>query len=470
MTHSNARNISLEELDKNSILHPATSIVDHLRTGPTIMSRGQGIRLTDHTGREFIDLCAGLWCMNIGYGREEVGEAAARAMGEMGYYHLFASQSNAYLPQLADRVLNLLHNKAGATHLSKVFFGTSGSDANDTNFKMVRYYNLLRGKPEKRKFISRAGAYHGLTYAAASLTGIPAYHKAWDLPLEQVRHTSCPHYFRFADDGESEADYTARLLRELEQIIAEEGADTIAAFIAEPIMGTGGVFIPPAGYFEGVQKILKQNDILFIADEVITGFGRTGSWFATGKMNLKPDIMTLAKGITSAYFPLSASVFSEEIWETLKAASPEWGPVMHGFTYSGHPVGAAVSMCVLDILERENLVERCAEAGDYMLQQLRAKIADHPFIGDVRGEGLMIAVELIADKEARRWFPAEAGAHKVLSAALRNKGIISRALPLIETLGISPPFTITREEIDEATDLFADTLNASTDDLAALAQ
>ena len=469
MTLANTRNISLEEMDKNSILHPATSIVDHLRDGPTIMSEGKGIRLTDHTGRKFIDMCGGLWCMNIGYGREEVGEAAARAMGKMGYYHLFASQSNDYLPELADRVLNLLHTKGSAPHLSKMFFGTSGSDANDTNVKLVRYYNMLRGKPEKRKFISRTGAYHGLTYAAASLTGIPAYHKAWDLPLDQVRHTQCPHYYRFGETGETEADYTARLLRELEGIIAEEGAANIAAFIAEPVMGTGGVFIPPAGYFEGVHNILKQNDILFIADEVITGFGRTGSWFSTGAMNLKPDVVTLAKGITSAYFPMSASVISDEIWETLKAASPEWGPVMHGFTYSGHPVGAAVSMCVLDIMEREDLVTRCADSGAYLLQQLKQKIGDHPFIGDIRGEGLMIAIELAADKASRRWFPAEAGAHKIVSKHLREKGIISRALPLIETLGISPAFTITQAEIDEATDLYAEGLKAATPELEKLA-
>jgi L-2,4-diaminobutyrate transaminase len=392
------QNYSLEEMDRQSLIHPATSIADHLKNGPTIIAGGSGVRVKDRQGRELIDCGAGLWCVNIGFGRAELGEAAAQAMRDLGYYHTFSSYSNEPIIRLADRVLSLFRERAGAGHLAKIFFGTSGSDANDTNFKLVRYYNNLLGRPQKKKVISRLGSYHGLTYAAGSLTGIAAFHKAFDLPIEGVLHTSCPHFYRFAESGEDEAAFTARIVHDLETLIAREGAETIAAFIAEPIMGTGGVFLPPKGYFERVQELLAEHDILFIADEVITGFGRTGSWFATGLLDLKPDIVTLAKGITSAYFPLSASVISEKIWEVLRDTSPEMGPLMHGFTYSGHPVGGAVGLANLDIMEREGLIENSAEMGTYLRDQLRERLADNPFVGDVRGAGLMVAVEFVAEK------------------------------------------------------------------------
>ena len=247
-----------------------------------------------------------------------MAEAAKSAIEDLAYYHLFGGASNEPIIRLAERVLRLFHEKAGATHLSKVFFGQGGSDANDTNYKLIRYYNNLRGLPKKKKFISRLGGYHGLTTIAASLTGIPVYHKAFDLPVEGVSHTSCPHYFRFAQKGETEDAFTNRMIAEIEGMIQKEGPETVAAFIAEPIMGTGGVVMPPKGYFEKLQTLLDRHDILFIADEVITGFGRTGHWFATGGMHLKPDIVTLAKGITSAYFPVSASV----IWAEMRTRLP----------------------------------------------------------------------------------------------------------------------------------------------------
>jgi L-2,4-diaminobutyrate transaminase len=448
MAHA-VQNYSLEEMDRQSLIHPATSIADHLKSGPTIIAGGAGVRVKDRNGRELIDCGAGLWCVNIGYGRAELGEAAALAMRDLGYYHTFTSYSNEPIIRLADRVLSLFHEKADARHLSKVFFGTSGSDANDTNFKLVRYYNNLRGRPQKKRVISRLGAYHGLTYAAASLTGIPSFHKAFDLPIEGVFHTSCPHFFRFAERGEDEADFTARMVRDLEALIAREGADTIAAFIAEPIMGTGGVFLPPRGYFERVQEVLAENDILFIADEVITGFGRTGEWFATGLFDLKPDIVTLAKGITSAYFPLSASVISEDIWTVLRDASPEFGPLMHGFTYSGHPVGGAVGLANLDIMEREGLVENSAAMGAYLRDRLQERLADNPFVGDIRGAGLMIAVEFVADKEEPRFFDPQTQVHRVVARKLLGQGLLVRALPYGEIISFSPPLCITRAEIDE---------------------
>ena len=348
----------------------------------------------------------------------------------------------------------LFRSKAGAAHLSKVFFGTSGSDANDTNFKLVRYYNNLRGRPQKKKIISRLGSYHGLTYAAGSLTGIPAFHEAFDLPIDGVFHTSCPHFYRFAENGEDEEAFTDRMIGDLEALIAREGAETIAAFIAEPIMGTGGVFLPPKGYFARVQKVLAENDILFIADEVITGFGRTGAWFATGLFELKPDIVTLAKGITSAYFPLSASLVSEQIWTVLRDASPEMGPLMHGFTYSGHPVGGAVGLANLDIMEREGLVENSAAMGAYLRDCLRDRLADNPFVGDIRGAGLMVAVEFVADRRSRRFFDPQTEPHRVVARKALEEGVLVRALPYADVTSFSPPLCITRADIDEIVECY----------------
>src|SRR5690349_16351491 len=464
-----AENYSLEEMDRQSLIHPATSIVDHLKNGPIIVSDGHGIRLKDQNGRDIIDCGAGLWCVDIGYGRTELAEAAKKAVQELSYYHLFGSSSNEAAIRLADRVLTLFREKAGARHLSKIFFGTSGSDANDTNFKLVRYYNNLLGRPQKKKVISRLGSYHGLTYAAGSLTGIAAFHKAFDLPIEGVLHASCPHFYRFGEDGEDEEAFTARMVRDLGALIAREGPETIAAFIAEPIMGTGGVFLPPKGYFEQVQQLLAEHDILFIADEVITGFGRTGAWFATGLFGLKPDIVTLAKGITSAYFPLSASVISEKIWEVLRDASPEIGPLMHGFTYSGHPVGGAVGLANLDIMEREGLVENSAAIGAYLRDRLREELADNPFVGDVRGAGLMVAVEFVADKKSRRFFDAQTQPHRIVARKALEEGVQLRALPYGEINSFSPPLCITRREVDEVVERFTHALERTMPELRQLA-
>jgi L-2,4-diaminobutyrate transaminase len=469
MTATGTQNYSLEEMDRQSVFHPATSIADHLANGPTIIAGGSGVRLTDHRGRELIDCGAGLWCVNVGYGRAELGEAAARAMAELGYYHLFASYSNEPIIRLADRVLTLFREKAGAGHLSKVFFGTSGSDANDTNFKLVRYYNNLRDRPQKKKFISRLGSYHGLTYAAGSLTGITSFHMAFDLPVEGVVHTSCPHFYRFAEPGEDEAAFTERMIADLEALIAREGPDTVAAFIAEPVMGTGGVLLPPRGYFARVQQVLEKHDILFIADEVITGFGRTGAWFATGLYDLKPDIVTLAKGITSAYFPLSASVVSEKMWEVLREASPKYGPVMHGFTYSGHPVGGAVALANIDIIEREGLVDNSAKMGVYLRDRLRARVGDNPYIGEIRGQGLMVGVEFVADKAARRFFDPRTGAHRIVARNAFEQGLLVRALAFSETISFSPPLIISESEVDEAIERFARALDLAMPELRRLA-
>jgi L-2,4-diaminobutyrate transaminase len=462
-------NYTLEEMDRQSLFHPLTSIATHMKSGPLIVNRGRGVRIRDHKGRELIDCGAGLWCVNVGYGRSEIAEAAKEAIENLNYYHLFGSASTEPAIRLADRILALFRDHAGAGHLARVFFGCSGSDANDTNVKLVRYYNNLLGRPAKKKIIGRHGGYHGLTCASGSLTGIPVYHKAWDLPLDGFLHTSCPHFYRFAEPGETEAAFCDRMLADLEALIERESADTIAAFIAEPIMGTGGVLLPPAGYFERVQEALQRHDILFIADEVITGFGRTGQWFATGLYELKPDIVTLAKGLTSAYFPMSASVISSRIWEVLERASPESGPVMHGFTYSGHPVGGAIGLANLDIMAKEGMVENAAHVGPYLLDRLRETVGDHPYIGDLRGVGLLLAVEFMADRDRRRPFDPAANVHRIVAAKALEHGLMIRPLPFIEVLPFSPPLCITEADCDLAVERFARALDAATPELRRLA-
>src|SRR5215475_7196551 len=323
---------------------------------------------------------------------------------------------------------------------------------------------ISAASPRKRR------SFHGLTYASASLTGIPVYHKAFDLPLPDVMHTSCPHFYRYARSGETESAFTDRMVAELESLIAREGPETIAAFIAEPIMGTGGVLLPPTGYFEKLQQLFEKHDILFIADEVITGFGRTGHWFATGGMNLKPDLVTLAKGITSAYFPVSACVISEKIWDVLRDASSAFGPVMHGFTYSGHPVGAALGLVNIDIMEREGLVEQAAEVGPYFQQLLLQRIGSHPHVGDVRGMGQMLAVEFVADKAAKRFFDPKLSAHRLVAARALEAGVLTRALPFIEVNSFSPPLSMSREIAEQAVERYGNALDAATADLVRLAE
>jgi L-2,4-diaminobutyrate transaminase len=462
-------NFSLEDMDRVSVFHPVSSIADVMANGPTIVGDAVGATVRNRDGKTCIDATAGLWCVNIGYGRPEIAETAATAIRELSYAHMFAGRSNEPSIRVADRLLSLLREQSGAPQMARVFFGSSGSDANDTAYKLVRYYNNLLGRPQKKKVLAHLGGYHGLTFASTSLTGIPAYHKAFDLPIEGVLHVQSPHYYHFAQPGESEEAFCERLIADLAATIEREGAETIAAFISEPILGTGGVLIPPAGYFEKVQALLAKHDILFVVDEVITGFGRTGNWFGTGTFNLKPDILTTAKGITSAYFPMSATIVSEKIWSVLEEASPKAGPVMHGFTYSGHPVGSAIALTNLDIMRDEGLVEKSASNGAYMLDRLRGALADHPYVGDVRGCGLMIGIEFTADKASRRPFPTGSNPHRLAAKASEANGVLTRALPFLDINSFSPPLSITRAEIDRAVDGYAAALSSITGDLRALA-
>jgi L-2,4-diaminobutyrate transaminase len=460
MTGKAAETATLETLDKERVLHPSTSIVDHLRTGPRIMAEGSGVMLTDVSGRRYLDAFAGLWCVNIGYGRTEVSDAIAAQSRRLGYYHTFSSMSNEPQIRLADRLLEMVPGR-----MSKVFFANSGSEANDTQIKLVWYYNNLRGKPQKKKIISRLGAYHGSTVAAASLTGLPTFHRAFDLPLAGVLHTKAPDFYRDAAPGVTEEAYAASVVAELEALIEREGPDTVGAFIAEPVMGTGGVLVPPRTYFDLVQAVLRKHDILMIVDEVICGFGRLGRPFGSHVYGIEPDLMTVAKGLTSGYFPLSGVIVSERVWSVLRAGSPEVGAFAHGFTYSGHPVGAAAAMANLDILLGEDLIGNAARTGGYMQAALRERIAGLPLVGDVRGVGLVAGIQLMADRANRRPFEATQKVSQQVAAHCLENGLIVRALPVGHVIALSPPLCITREQVDQVVDGLAGGIRAVGDDL-----
>ena len=451
MTAQLARNLSLEEMDKESMLHPFTSVSQHMEKGPHIVKGGKGVWVTDAQGNEYIDTMAGLACVNIGWGRDEVVDAMAAQARELAYYQTFHGMSNEPAIRLADRLLDLVPGD-----MARVAFGCSGSDANDTQVKLVRYYNNLRGRPEKKKIISRHGGYHGTTLAAASLTGLPVVHKAFDLPMADIRHTETPHHYQFAAPGQSEADYAADLAAKLEEMIVSEGPETVAAFIAEPVMGSCGMILPPEGYFAAIQEVLRRHDVLMIADEVICGFGRTGRMFGSERYGIEPDMVTIAKGLTSAYVPMSASLISNEIWKVIEGGSDEVGVFAHGVTYGAHPVCAAAALANLDIIEGEDLAGNSHTVGAHLFGRLHAAFDDHPLVGQIRGIGMIGGIELVADKASRERFDP---ARKVAAHGARiglEEGLICRAMAAFgDTLAVSPPLVMTEAEADEMVDRLA---------------
>ena len=445
MTEHPARNVSLEEMDMASHIHPYSSLADNLATGPTrIVAEADRITVTDSQGNQCIDAMAALWCVNIGYSRNEIADAVSEQMRKMSFFHSFATTSNEPAIRLADRLLGLLPD-----NMSKVFFGNTGSDANDTNVKFVWYYNNLRGMPLKKKIIARQRGYHGSTVVAASLTGLPMLHNAFDLPIDGIIHTLPNHYYRQAEPGMSELEFSRHLAVELDALIEREGPDTVAAFIAEPVMGAGGVIVPPEGYFPEIQKVLDKHDVLMIADEVICGFGRTGKWFGSYTYDIKPDLMTLAKGLTSAYIPMSASIISEKVWKVLVDGSPTSGPFGHGMTYGAHPVAAAAALANLDILEGEDLVGNSERVGAYLQTQLRENFADHPLVGEIRGRGLSAAIELVKNKETKEEFDMDVKLGLKLMAACLDEGLNIQALLGTNTTAFSPALVVAESDIDE---------------------
>jgi L-2,4-diaminobutyrate transaminase len=455
-------NLSLAELDRRSFLHPFTPLADHLENGPRVIVEGEGAWLRDLDGQRYFDAMAGLWCVDIGYGRPEVVEAIYQQARKLSYYHAFSSMATEPSIRLADRLIRL-----APEGISKVFFGNSGSDANDTNVKLVWYYNNLRGKPDKVKIISRRNGYHGVTVAAASLTGLPLLHKAWHLPIPEVKHTACPDLYRGKPDGMSELDYSQQLAVELEALIEREGADTVGAFIAEPVMGAGGVVVPPEGYFLAIQAVLDRHDVLMIADEVICGFGRLGHWFGSDRYGIRPDLMTIAKGLTSGYVPMSGSLIGDKVWQVIVDHSREIGPFGHGYTYTAHPVGAAAAMANLDVIEGEGLVDNARSVGAEFQRRLREAFGDHPLIGHVRGEGLIMGIEVVADRASKQAFdPRHKVAARVVQCCLAE-GLIVRSLPGGDVIALSPPLIVTADDVELIVGRFAKGLDKAAASLRA---
>jgi L-2,4-diaminobutyrate transaminase len=433
---------SLADLDRQSLLHPFTSIADQQLQPPFVPREGRGLWLRDAEGREYLDAMSGLWCVNAGYGQQRIVDAMAEQAVRLPYYHAFAGASNEPAIRCAAKLL-----ERAPVPMARVFFGVSGSDANETQIKLVWYYNNLRGKPGKKKIVARRGGFHGSTVAAASLTGLPYVHAHFDLPIERMAFVSRPHYYRDAPYMQSERDFSRSLAAELEETLLREGPETVAAFIAEPVMGAGGVIVPPEGYFEEIQPVLERHDVLLIADEVICGFGRLGAWFGTQRFGLRPDLITIAKGVTSGYAPLSAALISERVFSVLREGSREAGFFGHGYTYSAHPVSAAAALANLSILEEEKLVERAAERGALFQRRLREAIGDHARVGEVRGLGLMAGIELVADRETKAPFPPAAGMGSRLARLLLEEGLIVRALR--DTIALAPALVIQPDEIEE---------------------
>ncbi|MEW9808623.1 aspartate aminotransferase family protein [Mesorhizobium marinum] len=450
--------------DRNSVLHPFTHLKD-FATGamgdPTIVETGKGIRIQDARGNQLIDGFAGLYCVNIGYGRTEVAEAIARQAYRLAYYHSYAAHTTDQLAILSDRLVRMAPGK-----MSKVFYGMSGSDANETNAKLVWYYNNLRGKPTKKTIISRERGYHGCSVISGSMTGMSFYHDHMDLPLPQVVHTGAPHHYWGAEAGETETEFSARRAAELDRLIEKIGPDNVGAFIAEPVLGTGGITPPPEGYWAAAQAVLKKHDVLLIADEVITGFGRTGSMFGSLHYGIEPDLITVAKGLTSAYFPLSASIVGEKVYRVLEDGADRVGAFSHGYTYSGHPIGAAAANAVLDIVEKEDLPGNAREVGAYFQAQLKERFAQLPIVGEVRGVGLMGAIEFVADRDRKKRFDASQKVGARISKAARDRGLIARAMPHGDILGFSPPLVVTRGEVDEILSIAESAVRSVMDELA----
>ncbi|MFC3228989.1 aspartate aminotransferase family protein [Marinibaculum pumilum] len=431
--------------DIANVLHPYTNLRKHEEKGPLIITKGQGVHVWDDQGNRYIEGMAGLWCASLGWNEEELIEAAVKQMRELPYYHGFTHKSSMPSIDLAEKLKSI-----APADFSKVFFVNSGSEANDTQVKLVRYYNNAVGRPEKKKIIGRIKGYHGVTVAAASLTGIPLNHKSFDLPIEGVRHTDCPHHYRYAEPGESEEEFSTRLAKNLEELIIKEGPETVAAFIAEPVMGAGGVIVPPEGYFEKIQAVLTKYDVWMIADEVITGFMRTGNMWGSQTFGIRPNTLSCAKQLSSAYLPIAAVMVDDPIYQAIADESKSIGAFGHGYTYSGHPVSAAVALRTLQLYEERNTLAHVQAIYPAFQKRLKA-LADHPLVGEARGVGLVGAVELVADKPSKREFAATDGVAAQCVEFAQAHGVILRAIGA-GAVTICPPLMIEEGQIHEIFD------------------
>ena len=427
-------------------LHPFTNLATHPQTGPLVINRGDGVFVEDDHGRRYLEGMSGLWCASLGFSNERLAKAGSDALHQLPSYHTFNGRSNPAVIALAEKLRSL-----APVPMSKIFFANSGSEAADTAVKFVWYYHNAIGKPAKKKIIARQGAYHGVTVAAASLGGLATNHRDFDLPIDRILHVDCPHYFRYALPGESEEAFATRLADNLEARILEEDPATVGAFIAEPVMGAGGVIVPPKTYFEKVQKVLAKYDVLFIVDEVVCGFGRTGEMFGSTTFGLKPDILTSAKALSSGYAPISAVMVNEKVFAPIAANSGEIGTFGHGFTYSGHPVSCAIALETLNVYEEDNILAHVQELVPQFLTSLN-QYEGRKYVGEVRGIGLLGAIELYADPEKRIPFDPAVKAGPRLAAMALEQGLIVRALA--DTIAFCPPLVITADEMSELFERF----------------
>ncbi len=437
---------NLQTRDIESLIHPYTPLHKLKTTGTLVISHGKGVHVYDTQGREYIEGMSGLWCAGLGFGDEEMVEAATEQLRTLPFYHLFGAKSFEPAIELAEKLKEI-----APIPVSRVFFTSSGSEANDTQVKLAWFLNNARGKPQKKKIISRIRAYHGVTVMAASLTGLPGNHNGWDLPVDRVLHTDCPHFYRFGEDGESEADFVARIAQSLRALIEREGADTIAAMIAEPVMGAGGVVVPPRGYFEAIQSVLDEHDIMLIADEVITGFGRTGNWWGTETFNMRPATISAAKQMTSAYAPLGAVMVPEDIYQAYVDYTARLGTFGHGFTYGGHPLGCALGVKAIEIYQKRDIVGHVRRLASVFEARMK-RLGELEIVGEARYCGLVGGVELVADRKTRRPFRLEQGVGPLTAKLLEENGVILRAMG--DTIGLCPPMVISEAELNELFDRF----------------
>jgi 4-aminobutyrate--pyruvate transaminase len=433
--------------DIASTIHPYTNLKAHETDGPLVITEGDGVFVRGEDGKMYLEGLAGLWCVSLGFSERRLADVAYRQMLKLPFYHTFAHKATDIGIELAEKLLSI-----APVPMTKVFFVNSGSEANDTVVKLVWYYNNGIDRPRKKKIISRTKAYHGVTVASASLTGLANNHRDFDLPIDKILHVECPHYYRFGLASETEEAFATRMADSLEQRILSEGADTVAAFIAEPIMGAGGVLLPPATYWEKIQAVLRKYDVMLIADEVICGFGRTGEMWGTTTYGLKPDMITCAKALSSGYMPIGAVLVSEAIYAALVKQSEKIGVFSHGFTYSGHPVTSAVALETLNIYENDNILSHVRRMAPRMQAGLR-RFADHPLVGEVRGIGLIGAIELVRDKATKAPFDPAQAVGPFLAKRAHQHGLILRALG--DSIAFCPPLIINESEIDLMFERFA---------------
>ena len=431
--------------DRDHFFHPSTHMGMHARgeTPNRVMAGGEGVTIWDTSGRKSLDAFAGLYCVNVGYGRQKIADAIAAQAKSLAYYHAYVGHGTDASIRLSKMIID-----RAPKGMSRVYYGLSGSDANETNIKLIWYYNNVLGRPEKKKIISRWRGYHGSGVMTGSLTGLAGFHNAFDLPRAPILHTEAPYYYRREDRFQSEEQFAQYCADQLEKLILAQGPETIAAFIGEPVLGTGGIVPPPKTYWQKIQAVLKKYDILLVADEVVTGFGRLGSMFGSDHYGIQPDLITIAKGLTSAYAPLSGVVVGEKVWKVLVEGSDKLGPIGHGWTYSAHPICAAAGVANLELIDEMGLVKNAGETGAYFRGELAKAVGGHKNVGEVRGEGMLAAVEFVEDRDDRTFFDPAKKIGPQVAAALAERGVIGRAMPQGDILGFAPPLCLTKEEAD----------------------